>query len=181
MRRRARTTWVKRLVSKPEAFAGVPAWIAPARYWLGEEVVEMSSREKALLAARAASDKKATDIVVQFVAEILKVSDYFVLATGNTNRQIDAIVEGIEESIKAEFGLSPESVEGLDEMKWVVLDYGDVVVHVFDPDTREYYRLETLWGDADVVNLQEAGIDDAPYSERIAKYIQAREESNDQA
>ena len=129
------------------------------------------SRSWALIAARAADGKKATDIVVQEVREALVITDYFVIATGANNRQVDAITEAIEEALRKEAGIKPIGREGVDEQTWVLLDYGDLVIHVFQPELREFYRLEALWNDVPLIDLSEAGIVDPVYSERIAKLV----------
>jgi len=131
----------------------------------------LTAREAALLAARAASDKKATDIMIQDVSDLLNVTDYFVLATGQNARQVDGIVDAIVERLRDEADMKPHFIEGRDEMAWVLLDFGDFVVHVFQPEVREFYRLETLWGDAPLVDVAEAGIDDPVYSERIGGMV----------
>jgi ribosome-associated protein len=97
--------------------------------------------------AEQAADTKAADIVVLDLRGALGYTDMFVIATGNTDRQVKAIHDGIREGIKSEHDLLPRRVEGLSESKWVLLDYLDVVVHVFTPETREFYRLEQLWGE----------------------------------
>jgi len=107
----------------------------------------------AILAARAASDKRAIDPIIIEVAELLVVTDYFVIVTGNTAIQVKAIVEEVEERLRKEAGVKPIGREGLAEARWVLLDYGDLVVHVFRPEEREFYRLERLWGDAPRVKL----------------------------
>ena len=96
----------------------------------------MNSRELAVIAAEAASDKKADDIVAINVAELLVVTDYFVIATGNTNIQVRAIADEIEEQLRERGGVKPIGREGESEGKWVLLDYGDIVVHVFQPEER---------------------------------------------
>lgn len=103
--------------------------------------------ELALCAARAADEKLATDVMVLEVADVLGVCDDFVLATARNERQVKAVVDGVEESVRRYTGRSPLSVEGGDARRWVLLDYGDVVVHVFHVDERSYYRLERLYGD----------------------------------
>jgi ribosome-associated protein len=133
--------------------------------------VQGSSKDWALIAARAADNKKATDIIVQEVRETLLITDYFVIATGVNNRQVDAITEEIEKALREEVGIKPIGREGVDEQTWVLLDYGDIVVHVFQPELREFYRLESLWGDAPLVDLSEVGITQPEYSERIAKLV----------
>ena len=108
----------------------------------------MNSRELAVVAAEAAGDKKADDIIAINVAELLVVTDYFVIATGNTNIQVRAIAGEIEDQLRERAGVKPSGREGESEAKWVLLDYGDIVVHVFQPEERAFYRLEKLWGDA---------------------------------
>jgi ribosome-associated protein len=127
----------------------------------------------ALLAARAADDKKASDILIQEVKDTLLICDYFVIVTGETARQVDAITEAVEEKLRVEGGAKPFGREGLDELSWVLLDFGDVVVHIFQPEQRDFYRLETLWSDSPLVPTDEAGIVDAVYSERIAKLLKS--------
>ncbi len=108
----------------------------------------MNSKEIAVLAAEAASDKKAEDIVALDVSQLLVVTEYFVIATGRTNVQVRAIADEVEEQLRAKAGEKPIGREGIGENKWVLLDYGDVVVHVFQPQERDFYRLERLWSDA---------------------------------
>ena len=132
---------------------------------------QYSARECALLAAKAADEKKATDIMVQEVGAITSMCDYFVIATAANNRQVDAIIEEIEKKLREDGGIKPASREGLQEGSWALLDYGDIVVHVFQPEARDYYRLEDLWNDCPVIDLKEAGITDAEYSDRIAKLM----------
>ena len=133
---------------------------------------EASSRECALIAARAADEKKATDIMVQEVRELISVTDYFVIATAANRRQVEAIVDEIEERERKEAHVKPIHREGTDDGMWALLDYGSFVVHVFQPETRDYYRLEALWNDAPVIDLaKEAGLVDVEYSDRIAKLL----------
>lgn len=112
-----------------------------------------SSKEWAVIAAQAASDKRATDIVAIDVAELLVVTDYFVICTGNTDIQVKAIADEVEERLRVEGGIKPIGREGLPEAKWVLLDFGDLVIHVFQPDERDFYRLEKLWSDAGRLEL----------------------------
>jgi ribosome-associated protein len=95
-----------------------------------------------------AADKKAADIVRLDVAELLGYTDHFVICSGNTDRQVKAIHDGILEGMKKDHGVTPRRVEGLPEAHWILMDYLDVVVHIFLPEAREYYRLEQLWGEA---------------------------------
>ena len=97
--------------------------------------------------ARVAADNKARDVVVLDMRGITPLYDFFVLATGVSRRQIHTISEEIDAALHRE-GDHRHSIEGYEASKWVVQDYGDVVVHVFDPDKRQYYGLEDLWADA---------------------------------
>ena len=133
---------------------------------------EKTSLECAIIAAKAADAKKATDLMVQEVRELISVTDYFVIATAANNRQVDAIVDAIEEAERKEAGIKPLHREGTRDGMWALLDYGSFVVHVFQPETRDYYRLEALWNDAPVIDLaKEAGLTDMVYSDRIAKML----------
>jgi ribosome-associated protein len=106
-----------------------------------------AARDLAMVAARAADTKGAHDVVVLEVGDVLVVADEFVIASASNDRLVKAIVDDVERLV-AEAGFSrPLRVEGLDDRHWVLIDYGDVVVHVFLHETREYYELERLWGD----------------------------------
>ena len=132
-----------------------------------------TSKDMAVVAARAADGKKATDIVVQHVGELIGVTDYFVIVTAANSRQVGAIIDEIEEQERVQLGAKPLHREETRDGSWELLDYGSVVVHVFQPETREYYRLEALWNDAPIMDLAaEAGIDDAVYSDRIAALLE---------
>ena len=112
------------------------------------------SREVAARAARAAAAKQATDIVVLDVHELIVITDYFVICTASSNRQVKTVIEAIEDSIR-ELGEKPIRREGEDEAGWWLLDYIDVVVHVFGEEERAYYDLERLWRDAPRLEWQE--------------------------
>ena len=99
------------------------------------------------LAANAAAEKKAADVIALRVAELLVITDYFLLATGANDRQVKSIADAIEDALR-EAGVRPIGRAGERELTWVLLDYGDFVVHVFRPDEREFYRLEKPWSDA---------------------------------
>ena len=100
-----------------------------------------------LAAARAADDKLGTDIVVIDVGAVLSITQYFLIVTGRNTRQVRAIAEEIEEQLFLTDGPKPIRVEGRDEYQWLLMDYGDFIVHVFDTESREYYDLERLWSD----------------------------------
>jgi ribosome-associated protein len=109
------------------------------------------ARERAGIAARAAADKQGAEIVVLDVGEIIAITEAFVIVSANNTRQVRTIVEEIELAIKVLGGdedEGPRSVEGLQDASWVLMDYGDIIVHVFLTETRSYYDLERLWADA---------------------------------
>ena len=105
-------------------------------------------------AALAALSKKAADLVVLDLAGLTIIADYFVICSGESTTQVRAIAEHVEDEC-ARMGVKPLGVEGMDFSHWVLLDYGDIIVHVFERDTREYYSLEKLWMDAPVVKVDE--------------------------
>jgi ribosome-associated protein len=108
----------------------------------------LSSEQLAEAIARYADEKKAADIVALDLRGALGYTDAFVICSGNTERQAKAIHDAIHLGMKQEHGLLPERVEGAGEARWILMDYLDVVVHVFTPETRAFYRLEQLWGEA---------------------------------
>jgi ribosome-associated protein len=108
---------------------------------------------------RYASDKKASDVTALDMRGVVGYTDWLVVCSGNTERQTKAIHDGILEGCKREHGLLPRRVEGLSRGDWILMDYLDVVVHVFTPATREYYRLEQLWGEAPVRKVGAGSLD----------------------
>jgi ribosome-associated protein len=104
--------------------------------------------DMAAVAARAAADKQGQDTVVLEVGQVLAITDHFVITSGANARQVRAIVDEIEQQIKDGGGPGPMRAEGLDDARWVLMDYGDFVVHVFLDEVRRYYDLERLWADA---------------------------------
>jgi len=107
----------------------------------------MSPERLATTIAALAADKKAADIVALDLRGVAGYTDFFVVASGNTDRQTKAIHDGVHLGLKNDHGMLPRRVEGLGEARWILMDYLDVVVHVFTPETRDFYRLESLWGD----------------------------------
>ncbi|HEY7526158.1 MAG TPA: ribosome silencing factor [Candidatus Limnocylindria bacterium] len=100
-----------------------------------------------------ASDKKASDIVLLRTAEVTTMADYFVIASGRSDRQVQALSQALVDELRRE-GIRPLGIEGLRTARWVLLDYGSVIVHLFAPEEREYYGLERLWsGASEVVRL----------------------------
>jgi ribosome-associated protein len=106
-----------------------------------------------------ASDRKAEEIVSLDLRAIGGFADYFLICTGRSDRQCRAIHDAIHLGMKAEYGLLPARVEGVSEGRWILMDYLDVVVHVFTPETRERYRLEQLWGEATATRLEPVAAD----------------------
>ncbi len=113
----------------------------------------LSATRKVQIAARAALDKKATDLVALDVHAISSVADYFVVASGRSTTHLGTIADAVRSEMKAH-GALPLHAEGVPGSGWVLLDYGDVLVHVFLEETRVYYALERLWGDAPAVPVE---------------------------
>jgi ribosome-associated protein len=103
--------------------------------------------------AQAADEKKAADLVILNVEEICYLADYFVIATGFSKAQVRAIANSIEKKLVEEWEKSPRQMQGLAEASWIVQDYGDVIVHLFLPEEREFYNLEAFWGHAEKIDL----------------------------
>ena len=120
-----------------------------------EAPIQLNPEETVAAVTDLAADRKALDIVQLDLRGMIGYADYFVICSGRTDRQTRAIHDAIHEGMKAR-GVLPRRVEGLSEAKWILMDYLDVVVHVFTPDTREYYRLEQLWGEAPKVEVAPA-------------------------
>ena len=106
------------------------------------------SLQLALAAAKTAADNRATDVAVLDLREMTPLFDYFVLATGTSRRQLHAISEDIDRVLQEEWGDKRDGIEGYRESRWILLDYGNVVVHLFDDATRRFYDLEGLWAGA---------------------------------
>jgi ribosome-associated protein len=105
------------------------------------------SLQAAQLCAAAADDKKAIDILILDLRSLTYIADYFVICSGSNITQVSAISDGVEQSL-AQAGVRPSHVEGGPEASWVLIDFGDVVVHIFEEQARSYYSLEKLWSDA---------------------------------
>ena len=107
----------------------------------------MKPEELARTIAAHALDKKAIDVVALDLRGVAGYTDFFLICSGNTDRQAKAIHDGIHFGLKKSEGLLPRRVEGTTEARWILMDYLDVVVHVFTPEARDFYRLESLWGE----------------------------------
>jgi ribosome-associated protein len=116
-------------------------------------IKHIESRNKALEAARASLDKKAKDTIVLELKNLTVIADYFVICSGESTTQVKAIAEHIEETFK-KYGIKPLSIEGKGYAHWVLMDYGDVIVHVFEDETRAYYELEKFWLDAPRIAIE---------------------------
>ncbi|MCX7427803.1 MAG: ribosome silencing factor [Planctomycetia bacterium] len=104
--------------------------------------------ERAMVAARTAEANRGRDIAVLDMRAITPMFDYFVLATGSSRRQLHAMSEEIDHALEEGLGDKRLGIEGYIESRWILLDYGDIVIHLFEPETREYYALEELWAHA---------------------------------
>jgi ribosome-associated protein len=119
-----------------------------------------ASRQLAVAAARAADDKKAEHTMVLHVGNVLNICEYFVITSANNRRLVKSVVDAVEERVRADTGESPLRTEGLSEQQWVLLDYGDVVVHVFAEETRMYYEIERLYRDVPSIGWERSASKD---------------------
>lgn len=114
----------------------------------------MTSKEKAIKIAEALDSKKGLDIKMIEITDLTIIADYFVIATGTSSTQVKALADEVEYQLK-EIGITPNRIEGYASGSWILTDYGDVVVHVFQRDTREFYSLERLWADGKDLTAEE--------------------------
>lgn len=124
---------------------------------------EITSWDKALLLTRFALEKKACGLVVLDVHELTSIADYFIVCSGRSDRQVQSIAQGLEENF-VELGMKPYAVEGAQRGHWVLMDFSDVIVHVFYQPVREFYDLDGLWGHAPRATLPE------PYAKLIDEF-----------
>jgi len=117
---------------------------------------ELSSRDLASRSADLMLDKKAREVIIMDLRGLTSVTDFFVMGTGESDMQVKAIVDHLNEEIRSE-DTKPFHIEGYDKLSWVLIDYIDVVAHVFLPETRDYYHLERLWADAKVSEITDSG------------------------
>ena len=125
-----------------------------------DRVNPQRSLELALAAARTAAENQGAGVVVLDMSKQSAMFDYFVIATGTSRRQLHAMSEEIDHKLEDDLNDKRMNVDGYDESRWIVLDYGTVVIHLFDQETRDFYSLESLWADANPVDLTDtlAGI-----------------------
>jgi ribosome-associated protein len=119
-------------------------------------VPTLSSLEQARRIAALAQEKLAEDVIILDLRPVTAYTDFFVLATGRNARQTKAIYDEVHGQLKQESRLLPRAVDGQQEAEWIIADYLDVVLHVFTPETRQFYRLEDLWGDVPAVDVEAA-------------------------
>jgi len=125
----------------------------------------LKSRDLAVQAAEAALKKKALDVTILDLSGLTVIADYFVICSGESTTQVKAVAEFIEQEF-ANKNLRPLGVEGVAHSHWILLDYGDVIIHVFEKETRAYYNLEKLWMDAKTIEIDEDKIDMAGEDKR---------------
>lgn len=113
-----------------------------------EKSTENKALKRAIVAAQTAVDNRGQDPVILDLRGVTPIFDYFVLVTGSSRRQLHAMSEEIDHALEEGMGDRRLGIEGYNESRWILLDYGDVVIHLFEPSAREYYALEELWGEA---------------------------------
>ena len=121
----------------------------------------LPSYDRALIAAQISEDNRAKNIVILDLRELTQFFDFFVIASGTSRRQMHAVSEEIDHEFEDRLGDKRLSISGYRESRWIVLDYGDIVVHLFEPETREFYALEELWGRAKTVPFEPKPIDES--------------------
>lgn len=126
-------------------------------------------QQRVRTAVQAALDKKGFDLAVLSVSELTSIADYFILCSANTERQTQAIADSVVEKVRSEDGVKPLLVEGTTPGRWILVDYGDFIVHVFTEECRRYYGLERLWGDAPNMTAEFAAEAEAPRNARRKK------------
>ena len=126
-------------------------------------MTDASSWEKTLLLARLALEKKACDLVVMDVRGLTSIADYFIICSGRSDRQVQSIAQGLEGN-SAEYGIKPFAVEGAGRGHWALMDFSDVIVHIFYEPVRRFYDLDGLWGHAPKAELPE------PYAKLVDQF-----------
>ncbi len=119
-------------------------------------MIDVSSKDLAVEIAQIADDKKADDVIVIAVGDVLSITEYFVLASASNRRLVSTVADEVTAQIRERYGRSPLRTEGVAEQLWVLVDYGDVVVHVFAEETRRYYEIERLYKDVPKIDWRDA-------------------------
>ena len=114
----------------------------------------MESREMAKLAVAALEDKKGEDIMVIDISEVSVLADYFIIANGNNHNQVQALIDSVGEKL-AKMGYEPKNIEGYQTGNWILMDYNDIIVHIFSEEDRSFYDLERIWRDGKEVDVSE--------------------------
>ena len=114
----------------------------------------MEAKEMAKLAVAALEEKKAVDVKVIDIEKISTLADYFIIASGTNRSQVQAMAEAVEEELQKQ-DIHPKNVEGYQSANWILMDYGDFIIHLFDKESREYYNLERIWRDAKFIEVQD--------------------------
>lgn len=122
---------------------------------VSQNVTFESIDERVKLAITCAAEKKALGTVLLDLREIADFTDFFIITSGSNQRQVQAISDEIEENMKRQFGETPLNIEGYNSAEWILMDYGDFIVHIFGEKEREFYDLERLWRDAGTIKLPE--------------------------
>ena len=117
-------------------------------------MTQKQSKEMARLAYQAMEDKKARDIRIIDISEISVLADYFLIASGSNKNQVQAMVDNVQEELH-KAGFVPNQVEGYNSANWILLDYGDIIIHVFDEENRLFYDLERIWRDGSVIAAED--------------------------
>lgn len=117
-------------------------------------MTQKQSKEMARLAYQAMEDKKARDIRIINISEISVLADYFLIASGSNKNQVQAMVDNVQEELH-KAGFVPKQVEGYNSANWILLDYGDIIIHVFDEENRLFYDLERIWRDGSVITVED--------------------------
>jgi len=119
-------------------------------------------KKQVFFAGESSLEKKADDVVVLDLRKVSDVSDFFLIAGGYTDIHVRAVAQHVVESLKKNYGIDPWHIEGLDNGRWVLLDYVDFVAHIFDTEARDFYQLERLWADAELYRLADETLASAP-------------------
>jgi len=120
--------------------------------------VSIDSKQLSEVVAQGMLEKKAVDVIILDLRKVKSaVTDFFVICSGNSDTQVDAITDSVEEEVHKRLGQNPWHKEGKENREWILLDYVDVVVHVFKKDRRQFFALEDLWGDAEVIKVDAQG------------------------
>jgi ribosome-associated protein len=136
------------LTSKKRSSSNKPTQVTSLGPYSGKDATLLARAQKAaILAARIAYDKKAEDITILFIRDLLFITDFFVICSGRNRRQLQTISQEIEKSLE-ENGFKQLGIEGFEKGRWILQDFGSLVVHIFDQEMRQFYQLEELWADA---------------------------------